>query len=416
MRSIQSTFQKAKTTRMLSLSVMISALLSGFGCGVSTSGNSPSQSVYQNPNQPSVPSNAANVIPITMGCGYVNEPCVSVTICQHGTAICQTIDNVLLDTGSTGLRLFGSLVSLTLPAQSALPSGNTLAECIQYGDGSSTWGQVQVADIVLGSETASSVPIQIISSTFGAPPAGCPNRESSPATAQFNGILGVGLFVQDCGANCVTDPSMGVYYSCSNSSCTETTATLSTQVANPVASLSQAAFNNGVMVQLPAIANSGATSLGGWLVLGIGTQEDNTPIDAAFFATDSVGNFSTIFNGTTSNTSFIDSGSNAIYFSAPNSVAACSGQLNGFYCPSSTLSFTATQVGVNSTAQEVIAFTAANADNLLATSNPNVVFNDLTGNLSSDFDWGLPFFLGRSIFVGFEGKTSSSGTGPYWVY
>nr|WP_249193126.1 DUF3443 family protein [Burkholderia cenocepacia] len=32
----------------------------------------------------------------------------SVTICMPGTSNCQTIDNVLVDTGSFGLRLFNS--------------------------------------------------------------------------------------------------------------------------------------------------------------------------------------------------------------------------------------------------------------------------------------------------------------------
>jgi hypothetical protein len=44
------------------------------------------------------------------------------------------------------------------------------------------------------------------------------------------------------------------------------------------------------------------------------------------------------------------------------------------------------------------------------------VFNDLGGNAAGMFDWGLPFFLGRDVYVGIEGKSSGVGTGPYWAY
>jgi hypothetical protein len=55
---------------------------------------------------------ANNVIPITVNgslCSansYLNKPCVSVTVCTPGTSTCQTISDILLDTGSYGLRIF----------------------------------------------------------------------------------------------------------------------------------------------------------------------------------------------------------------------------------------------------------------------------------------------------------------------
>src|SRR4051794_14396704 len=66
-----------------------------------------------------------NTMPVTVGCGYQNEPCVSVTICEPGTSNCQTIPNVLLDTGSYGLRLFSCSVGLTLSHETDA-SGNQI--------------------------------------------------------------------------------------------------------------------------------------------------------------------------------------------------------------------------------------------------------------------------------------------------
>src|SRR5690349_7810029 len=55
----------------------------------------------------------ANVMPVTVGCpnANFNAPCVSVRICQPGTINCVTVDNMLLDTGDVGVRVFSSFVS-----------------------------------------------------------------------------------------------------------------------------------------------------------------------------------------------------------------------------------------------------------------------------------------------------------------
>src|SRR4051794_15179060 len=60
----------------------------------------------------------ANVLPLTVNgslCStrsYINKPCVSVTVCTPGTSTCQTIHDILLDTGSYGLRVFKSVLTV----------------------------------------------------------------------------------------------------------------------------------------------------------------------------------------------------------------------------------------------------------------------------------------------------------------
>ena len=75
-----------------------------------------------------------------------------------------------------------------------------LGECMQFGTGAD-WGAVEKADVLLGNQTALNVPIQVIDYNFAQIPSGCAALcpDTDPCTSGFNGILGVGVFSQDCG-------------------------------------------------------------------------------------------------------------------------------------------------------------------------------------------------------------------------
>jgi hypothetical protein len=371
--------------------------------------------------------------------GYVNGLFTTVTVCVPGTNTCQDIDHVLVDTGSAGLRLLasdgvaGGELSLALPPQQNA-SGNPIAECTQFLDGF-TWGPIVLADVQLAGEKATRVPIQVISEKTYSVPSSCSSvgvDESTlegPTGLMTNGILGVGLFRQDCGGACAVDPSAGnpgLYYACSSpTSCSVTAVATSAQVANPVSMFP--VDNNGVIVQLPSVPSAGAPSVAGSLIFGIDTQSNNQLGSATVLPADNNnGTIVAVFpaNGTSYRGSFIDSGSNGIFFlsSSSSGMPTCSGAngMQGFYCPSSTMSFTAANEGANGSPVAPFNFSIANASSLF--SGNNFAFGDLGGPAftgsghSVGFDWGLSFFFGRGVYTAIEGSITSHGTGPYFAY
>lgn len=359
-----------------------------------------------------------NVMPVTVNgslCSansYPNKPCVSVTVCVPGTSTCTTVKDILLDTGSFGLRLFKAPLGLDLPP--APGAAGTLAECIQFADGSSEWGPIRMASVTLGNEPAIEIPIHVFDSTFATRPAACLNADPDPATAGFNGILGVGLFAQDCGVRCVGSAANGMYYSCSGATCTGAAVAADNQVKNPVAFLPQ--DNNGILVSIPDVPANGAASVDGSVIFGIGTQPNNAPGTVTPFPVNQFGEITTVLNGVSMG-SFIDSGSNGLFFPQPTQpvLPVCAPPFTAWYCPSSETSLTSTTIAGAGAAREDISFRIGNFTSLNATGNR--VFDNIGGPAAGTiFDWGLPFFLGRNVFIGIEGKGGTLGTGPYWAY
>lgn len=399
--------------------VLFSALLAGCGGGGTSSASANTESAEATGGNET----GSNVLAITINDPtYPNKPTVSVTVCTPGTSNCQTINNILLDTGSYGLRVFKqALPNVSLPQINV--AAGSLAECITYADGFGDWGPVKSADVVLGGETALNVSIQVIDSIYsaGAIPASCqsPNvigLDQDPGSAGYNGILGVGLFANDCGQGCTSSANNGIYFTCSGSRCVGATVPLSSQVQNPVALLKQ--DNNGVIVKLPSVPLGGMQSVNGQLILGIGTRSNNSPVGVIAYPADINGEFSTVFNGTKLPNSFIDSGSNGLFFNAPSLLLPlCSSPDQDWYCPQSVQTLSATTEGAIGSPSGSISFHIGNTTTL---------FNDVSKSLyvelggsafsGSGFDWGLPFFFGHSVFVGIDGKSSILGDGPYWAY
>jgi hypothetical protein len=378
---------------------------------------------------------------------YPNGAFASATICAPGsTTNCVTVSNLLVDTGSTGLRVLQSAVaSLNLPAVNA-SNGSAVYDCISFVDNSYLWGPVQQADVSLGGEKASKLPIQVISNSTTGIPTTCSNgstmNENSQASLGANGILGVGSEPTDCyydgGSVCsptsgLSSPPYPAYYTCSGSTCGPAFITTANQVANPVVLFPT--DNNGVIVELPSVSGS-AASINGSLVFGIGTESNNELPGTATVFTLTCDDFSTAFGGNTYGItnavtcagpgSFIDSGSNGLFFPDATGIPACptntpAGDLSSFYCPAATESLSATNIGGNAISKTT-GFSVANAETLFTTTSTDsdAALSGLAGlnPVGFGFDWGLPFFYGVNVYTSIDGQSMPSGApaAPWWAY
>jgi len=411
---------------MMAACLALAGLLAGCGGGSSSSSSSGTGGTTNN-----VQSIAVNGGPVA-GQVYPNGAFTSVTVCVPGTSSCQTVNGILVDTGSFGLRILGSAVSsLALPQLTT--GGNTLYNCVSFVDGSFLWGPMAQADVKMASEMASKVSVHIIEDPTGFTiPHACSNGgtdNDSQAALGANGILGVGLQPQDCGGAC--DHGAGgtappVYFTCPSGNCQTSFLAVAQQLTNPVVKF--ASDNNGVLIELPSV--SGATaSVTGSMIFGIGTQSNNMLGSTKPFTVDSSDNFTTDFNQQSLNASFLDSGSNGLFF-PDGSIPQCASNsiAPSFFCPTSTTNLSAQNVGLNS-AQSTVNFSVANAVTVFQNSGSDAVFPQLAGpnetgscsaqnSCACSFDWGLPFFYGRNVFTAIHGQPVPSGApaAPWWAY
>jgi hypothetical protein len=314
---------------------------------------------------------------------------------------------------------------------------------------------VQTGDVILGNQTASNIAIQVIDYNFSAMPSLCSQLQPDvdPCGAGFNGIMGVGMFTYDCGADCVSsNPDTNTsssYFACASGNCgdfyqgscggTGQNASicaigvpLSQQVVNPIAKFASG-FNNGIAFTLPDVALSGGAGVAGTMTFGIGTQGNNTPPGSSVAAYPAdpngmsdtmISDFQTSFGGVTygaangGSQAFIDSGSNGYFFSTQSPLVDC--PVNSqFFCTTTPQSYPATIMAFSGTPaspqQQVL---IGNADTLFASSNS--AFKNVGASSSTGFVWGLPFFYNKTVYVGFDGTTATfSGaphSGPYWAF
>lgn len=431
------------------------AACGGGGGGTSAiSGGTSTPTPTPSPTPTPTPTPTANTATVTLDAGPAalntgtgaytafNEPYVSVTICAPGsTSNCQTIDHVILDTGSVGLRIIKPVINASLLA--ALPtetdtSSNAVGECYQYVN-SYAFGSVRTADFSIAGEKVANMPFQAIgdSGIFATVPSSCSSGGGTAIqTVQdfgANGIIGVGTTTTDCGSYCtVSGGSSGaIYYDCPSGGCGSIIARAANvaapfqQLPNPVAAF--ASDNNGTIISLPAVAQPGATSLTGTVTFGIGTQADNSLAAANILPLTSsssglgAGFLTATYKGKDLTQSFLDSGSNDYYFIDTGLTPCTDASLIAFYCPAMPTPLSPLLTATNGTTASG-AFELYSPLNVSGTStvapglgvNPTLVKPPLP--FANSFDFGVPFFFGRTVYTAIEGRPAGSVGGPYVAF
>ena len=395
----------------------------------------------------------------------------TVTVCTPGGDIsdprqCQTIDHVQVDTGSVGLRVLASKVRALNLRRVPLAGTDTAWECYPFVIGG-LWGANALADVHLGQQTASALSVQLIeddaNAAIQAPP-DCLSASNGPlldsaSSLGANGILGIGSTTLDCGKTCLDGNYAGttvLYYSCPAGAANVAacgpapTVPLAMQVYNPVAAFAPS-YNNGVVLKMPAVAFPGAASASGELIFGLDSVSDTAsesgnrvPANArriylgvdGYAKPDSYLNVTTVFNGRTYLSSYLDTGTNGLFFD--DTVlrnALCVGAV--WYCPTAPQSTLALNA-VISDAETVDAiynpnldpllwphpapqsvdvnFQLSNAEVLFSTSN--TAFSDVAGTApqgSIAFAWGMPFFYGKQVYLSIW-KQAGSLVAPWYAW
>lgn len=386
------------------------------GCGGGGGGGSSQTSSSSSNSSPSTTTSdlgIANAVAVTVdkSMGAYNRPYVSVTVCSPGSTQCATVDHVLVDTGSVGLRLLRSALpgSLSLANATDPANGSTLGECAQFASGY-LWGPIVTADVKMSAETASAIPVQIVDNSFASVPSSCSDYGGDITSGlSANGIIGLNTLVHDCGGSMTCNaPGTTTYYDCTGSTCKAATVASASQVPNPVSQFAK--DNNGINITLPAVpAGGGSGSVSGVMTFGINTQANNAIGSATQLEVSLKTDIKATFNGVL-DWGFLDTGSSSDNFEDA-SIATCS---ESWYCPGSNMALSATLAGVSGGSQTVN-FNIGNA--VSEVNNGNAAYSDIGVNanlFSSDyFDLGLPFFFGKTIYFGFPSNDDFTGTWPY---
>ena len=356
-----------------------------------------------------------NVLPLVMRTphGGFNRMVASVTVCEPGTERCATVDDVMVDTGSTGLRLEASAMPtwLRLPAFPG-PGGRPLAECLRFVH-DTAWGPLYRADVRLGGLTAKGLPLQVIDDQGGLQPQACPRSDVRPTS---NGTLGIGHHLYDCQGTCgQRADAPGVFVrDGAEWSPSEGAIEPAYRLPNPVSYLP--GHDNGIVIELPASPAGGAREVAGTLTFGVDAVAGDGAGTARILHLDAAGRFTTVLDGRSYPASYIDSGTET-YILRDDSLPRCR-TMAWAYCVEPRRTLDAEMVGIDGK-RIPTRFGVGNYQGVRerhAGASDDVA--EAAEAQSTAFVWGAPFFLGRRVSVVMEGRRMGDTpglVGPFYA-
>jgi hypothetical protein len=207
---------------------------------------------------------------------------------------------------------------------------------------------------------------------------------------------------------------------------------------NPVSVL-PAGYNNGVVIKMPQIPDTqqGAISATGELILGLDTAANNSvPVGASKVylgvsdtTSDSYLGIKTTYNNHVYTNSYLDTGSNGMFF-YDASIAACSSKLDQsyWYCPQTPMRNLSADLSDGEPLGRSgypVQFGVSNKDILLSLSE-NLAFNTLAGAVNTltngayvpdtkTFAWGMPFFYGKTVYLSIW-EMPGAENGPWYAW
>jgi hypothetical protein len=222
------------------------------------------------------PQLADNIVPIEVRQvtpTQYNKLFVDVTVCNAARQ-CRTVPDVLVDTGSTGLRLLrGALDGLDL-APVKDPRGRALSNWSSFGSGD-LWGTMHFAQVRVGAiATTRAIPVEVydLPGRRDKLPDGYANVDARREIARMgNGILGISPHRHHARGYYVKGDKAGAPGA---SRWVEVRVDAARQLTNPIAYF-PAPYDNGSVISLPEVDwTSGANRVQGWLGLGIGAATE----------------------------------------------------------------------------------------------------------------------------------------------